>query len=136
MQVQNIPKISSSNLPTANNSFHTVSSPENDHAHTLVMDEYSGLGPVQTFSTLSSKNLRVRRNSGVSSSGRKGSDSLESQDGDHISTIGSPNSSLVSAKPKKSEDFKMKFKTEMCKFWQIDGNCKYNDNVNYYIINL
>jgi hypothetical protein len=130
-QLQNFSKVSSSNLPTANNSFHTVSSHDHDCAHAVITDEYSGLVANTPNSPNTQKGCKIRNNS---SSVRKGSDSLESQDGDHASTIGSPNSSC-SAKPKKSEDFKMKFKTEMCKFWQIDGNCKFKDNVNYYIIN-
>jgi hypothetical protein len=32
----------------------------------------------------------------------------------------------VSKAPK---DFKIKFKTEMCKFWELDAVCKYGDNV-------
>jgi len=32
---------------------------------------------------------------------------------------------------KKSDDFKIKFKTELCKFWELDAVCKYGDNVIY-----
>ncbi len=28
-----------------------------------------------------------------------------------------------------SEDFKAKYKTELCKFWEINKTCKYGDNV-------
>lgn len=32
-------------------------------------------------------------------------------------------------KRKLSEDFKTKFKTELCKFWELNGECKFGENV-------
>ena len=34
----------------------------------------------------------------------------------------------------KKEDFKLKFKTEICKFFQLNKSCKFGDNVSNYII--
>lgn len=90
----------SSNLPTANNSFHTVMSSPDQVAY----EDYQGL------SATSNPNHHY--------------DSLES--------VGSPNSSFCAnptPRNKKSDDFKVKFKTEKCKFWEIDRSCKYGDNV-------
>ncbi len=36
------------------------------------------------------------------------------------------------SKRKVSEDFKQKFKTEMCKFWQLNGDCKFKESVSVF----
>ncbi len=117
-------QISSSNLPTANNSFYTISSPEHEKMNIYTLDEYAGLCANQNYSLNQPQGRK-----GSAPTFRKGSDSVESVDG-HGEAI-SPNTSIhVNSNKKKSEDFKTKFKTEMCKFWVIDGRCKFGDNVN------
>jgi hypothetical protein len=118
--------VSSSNLPTANNSFYTISSPEQEKLNNFNMDEYVGL--------CANHNYTLKTSQGRKSSApnfRKGSDSIDSVDGG-VMDPGTPDLSIynISSNKKKSEDFKNKFKTEMCKFWTIDGTCKFGDNVN------
>jgi hypothetical protein len=106
---------SSSNLPTANNSFHTaISTPEQDRH----LDENNNIGDMRNRKTAGKKNNRKVSN--VESD----LDSLEFYEMN--STCGM----LGQTSKKKSDDFKIKFKTELCKFWELDAVCKYGENVN------
>lgn len=42
-------------------------------------------------------------------------------------------SNSVNVNNKKSNDFKLKYKTEKCKFWELYKECKYGDNVSFLI---
>lgn len=111
---------SSSNLPTANNSFHTnISSPEHDK--NVNLEEYKGLVPNYGNSQSRSGKRGIRKPSDC--------DSAEAE----INSVSSLNTSVtggVNPKQKKSDDFKVKFKTEKCKFYEIDKHCKFGENVN------
>jgi hypothetical protein len=118
--------MSSSNLPTANNSFYTLSSPEHEKLNNINMDEYAGLCANQSYGLKTSQERKIS-----APNFRKGSDSLDSVDG-VVLDVGTPDLSIynISSNKKKSHDFKIKFKTEICKFWSIDGTCNFGDNVN------
>ncbi len=104
---------STSNLPTANNSFHTVlSSPEQDN---LGDDQYA-----QVNTSYSKQKKKGRK-----PSSRKASADDESFDYADKNS----NCSATGSGKRKSDDFKVKFKTEMCKFWELEGLCKFSDNV-------
>ncbi len=122
------PKLmSSSNLPTANNSFYTISSPEHDKLNNFNMDEYAGLCANQNYCLKTSQDRKIS-----APIFRNGSDSLDLVDG-LVLDAASPDLSIynnISSNKKKSQDFKVKFKTEICKFWSIDGTCNFGDNVN------
>ncbi len=99
---------STSNLPTANNSFRLEEEKDQLKFPEENLEPLSGL----------------RKTSSVSEGGiRKGSDSLERP------IENQNNLSDLNSKRKLSEDFKQKFKTEMCKFWQLNGECKFGENV-------
>lgn len=53
--------------------------------------------------------------------------------GSAYSKTSSQNNDTNSNKGKNS-DFKLKYKTEKCKFWDLYKECKYGDNVSVYII--
>jgi hypothetical protein len=102
---------STSNLPTANNSFRL----EEDKDQLKFCDE--------NLETLSG----VRKASSTSERGlRKNSDNIESPS-ENVNNLNNLNE--LNSKRKLSEDFKQKFKTEMCKFWQLNGECKFGENV-------
>ncbi len=106
-----------SELPTANNSFHTNLSSPSEVEQTNHADDYDSLG------VNSPPKRKLKENS---SRKRSEEDNVEGMSG------GSLNNSLhenQTNKPKKSEDFKTKFKTEICKFWQLNKICKFGDNV-------
>ena len=105
-------------MPTANNSFHTISSPDHERPNMCSNDEYQGL-----FANINFQNDMQRKNSGKTYPVRKESDGLDSVDSEFNNSFHAGN------RPKKSDDFKSKFKTEMCKFWQIDGTCKFKESV-------
>ena len=56
-------------------------------------------------------------------------DIQESTDSNHI-TINQNNTNPSNFKGKAS-DFKIKYKTELCKFYELTGQCKYGDNCAY-----
>ena len=56
-------------------------------------------------------------------------DIQESTDSNHI-TINQNNTNSSNFKGKAS-DFKIKYKTELCKFYELTGQCKYGDNCAY-----
>ena len=64
-----------------------------------------------------------------------------SRDSDNYSTSNEdtphPSSSSSNHFKPKATDFKIKYKTELCKNFEINGYCKFGDNVssNYYIYN-
>jgi hypothetical protein len=90
----------------------------------MLVEDYPGL----SVNNLNSYAFNKSRNESLNQK-RKNSEDCGSVDGD-LNSIGSPNTSVnINSKNKKSEDFKLKFKTEKCKFWEIDNNCKYGDNV-------
>lgn len=106
---------SSSNLPTANNSYHTaISSPEQDK----FQDEYQHI----SYNRNRKQVFKFNNNNRKISSADSDLDSLEFGE-NSLCGIGPANIK------KKSDDFKVKFKTEMCKFWELDKICKYGDNV-------
>jgi hypothetical protein len=114
---------SSSSLPTANNSFYTISSPE--YEKNTFAEEYQGLGV--NLNVNANPFFQIRKGSWNQQS--KNSEDCESLDG-ALNSIGLQNSSLsLNYKNKKSDDFKEKFKTETCKFWELDNNCKFGENV-------
>ncbi len=112
----------SSNLPTANNSFHTaISTPEHDkHQDEL----YSYV------------EIRNRKTSGKFTTHRKRSNADSDLDSLEFSEMNSTCGMLGHSNKKKSDDFKIKFKTELCKFWQLDAVCKYGENVINHIQKL
>ena len=104
--------LSSSNLPTANNSFHTtISSPE--------QDEYQYIAYSRNRRPVGKHNNRKISNADSDL------DSIEHSEMNLLCGGSATNNK------KKSDDFKIKFKTEMCKFWELDAVCKYGDNVIY-----
>lgn len=46
-----------------------------------------------------------------------------------INQLNSSFNSTVNNKQKLSDDFKTKYKTEVCRFWEINRSCKFGDNV-------
>ncbi len=106
---------SSSNLPTANNSFHTIiSSPEQDKYG----DEYINLAYSRSRkATIKTDNRKISTTES----------DMDSTDFSEMNSFGG--NVLVNNLKKKSDDFKNKFKTEMCKFWELDAACKFGDNV-------
>lgn len=120
------PKVmSSSNLPTANNSI-SISSPEHDKLNHFNMDEYAGLCANQNYCLKTSQDRKIS-----APIFRNGSDSLDSVDGQILDQTSTDiYNNISSSNKKKSQDFKIKFKTEICKFWSIDGTCNFGDNVN------
>ena len=67
---------------------------------------------------------------------RKISENYDSYDDTKSVSSLKTNSSVKYKTPKKTKtgDFKTKYKTEMCKYWQIEKSCKYGDNVIYDLI--
>jgi hypothetical protein len=65
---------------------------------------------------------------------RKNSENCDSNDETKsVSSIGTKESALCQTpNAKKSNDFKVKYKTEICKFWDINKTCKFGDNVRIY----
>jgi len=63
---------------------------------------------------------------------RKYSDYCDSNDETKsVSSINTNKESIYCKTPtnaKKSNDFKVKYKTEKCKFWEINHSCRYGDN--------
>lgn len=59
------------------------------------------------------------------------------QEEDGKNSIGMNKGSFGSAQSgftsKRTNDFKIKYKTEKCKFWELFKECKYGDNVSIYI---
>lgn len=127
---------SSSNLPTANNSFYTISSlDQHDNAHN---DEY------QDISYKNNKNL-IRSGRKISYSYKlnqnKIDEDIEISD-DNFSIYSNNNSifdlnyasNMYNNHPhNKANEFKTKYKTEICKFWQVNANCRFGDKV-YYLL--
>jgi len=105
---------SSSNLPTANNSFHTaISSPEQDK----FQEDY------QCLSYNKNKKTAGKNSNRKISSAESDLDSVE------LAEMNSLCGMIAGNSKKKSDDFKVKFKTEMCKFWDLYKVCKFGDNV-------
>lgn len=65
---------------------------------------------------------------------RKTSENYESLDETKSVSSLKTNSSVKYKTPKKrkTDDFKAKYKTEKCKYWEIEGSCKFGENVILY----
>jgi hypothetical protein len=81
---------------------------------------------------LAPDNKKTNENINTANS-RKISESYDSYDDTRSVSSLKTNSSVKYKTPTKSKtgDFKTKYKTEMCKYWQIEKSCKYGDNVIY-----
>ncbi len=124
---------SSSNLPTANNSFYTISSlDQNENA---LNDEY------QDISYKKNKNM-IRSSRKISYSYKLNQNKIDEDNeitDDNFSVYSNNNSnfefnyanSLFNVYPqnKAANEFKTKYKTEICKFWQVNSNCRFGDKV-------
>jgi hypothetical protein len=80
------------------------------------------------ISTENSKNKKFS----TPSSNRKNSDYCDSNDETKsVSSINTKDTIFCQTptKAKKSNDFKVKYKTEICKFWDMNKYCKFGDNV-------
>lgn len=53
-----------------------------------------------------------------------------------VNTANTVNTNNSNTNSKKSNDFKLKYKTEKCKFWELYKECKYGDNVSKTLITL
>jgi len=129
--------ISSSNLPTANNSFYTISSL--DQNELAFNDEY------QDISYKNNKNI-IRNNRKISYSYKFSENKIDEdiEASDENFSIHSNNNSyfecnnannLISInniniyQNNKTNEFKNKYKTEICKFWQLNSSCKFGEKV-------
>lgn len=149
----NIRKLtSSSNLPTANNSFYTISS--------LDQNEWALNEEYQDISYKNSKNI-YRSNKKLSYPYNNLSNNKIVEDNeasDENFSIYSNNNSLYDANSfhnynlssnnnycninnnntvcnnKTTSEFKTKYKTEICKFWQLNNSCRFGDNVSFFFL--
>jgi hypothetical protein len=68
---------------------------------------------------------------------RKYSDNCDSNDETQSMSSINTKDSIYSKTPKalqKSTDFKVKYKTEICKYWAINQSCKFGDNVSLVLM--
>lgn len=120
---------STSNLPTANNSFYTISSADQNEA---CLDEYHEISYKNT------KN-NTRSNRKISYSYK-----LQDKIDEDIEVSEEKYSDVLNNNPilekgifnatKNPVEIKNKFKTEICKFWQVNMSCKFGDNVRFILI--
>jgi len=131
-----IPKklTSTSNLPTANNSFYTISSFDQNESN--LMDEY------QEISFKNYKNLNKNRkvsydlnNYRIDEDNETNEENLSvfsNTNDDSLNVyinnaINNPNCNIYQVK---TNQFRQKYKTEICKFWQVNSSCKFGNKVN------
>jgi hypothetical protein len=79
---------------------------------------------------LAPENKKTNENINTNNS-RKISENYDSYDDNRSVSSLKTNSSVKYKTPRKNKsgDFKTKYKTEMCKYWQIEKSCKYGDSV-------
>ena len=59
--------------------------------------------------------------------------SLSLSEHQHLNTMilnGASNSSFKSKRKASESDFKVKYKTEVCRYWEANGNCPFGTQVN------
>jgi hypothetical protein len=80
---------------------------------------------------LSSDNTKKTNENINTTNSRKISESYESYDDAKSVSSLKTNSSVKYKTPKKTRtsDFKTKYKTEICKYWEIEKTCRFGDNV-------
>lgn len=130
---------SCSNLPTANNSFYTISSlDQNENA---LNDEYKDI------SYKNNKNL-IRSSRKISYSYKLNQNKIDEGNeisDDNFSVYSNSNSNCEfnyannfsnnnnnNFRNRIVNEFKTKYKTEICKFWQLNAYCRFGDKV-YFI---
>jgi len=123
---------SSSNLPTANNSFHTISS--YDQIENAFNDEYQDIS-YKNNKTLIKSSRKISYSYKLNQN--KIDEDLEISDenfsvhsnNDSIFNYNHSNNLNNNSSVNKANEFKTKFKTEICKFWQVNANCRFSDKV-------
>lgn len=127
---------SSSNLPTANNSSYTISS--YDQNENTLNDEY------QDISYKSNKNF-IKSSRKISYSYKLNHNKIDEDNeisdenfsaysnNNSIFDFNIANNTNIDCYNNKANEFKLKYKTEICKFWQVKANCRFGDKVLLYL---
>jgi hypothetical protein len=91
----------------------------------------SQVGDIKPFIPSSESGYSKNKKLSTPSSIRKYSDNCDSNDETKsVSSINTKESQYCQTpKANKSNDFKVKYKTEICKFWDMNKICKFGDNV-------
>lgn len=98
-----------------------------DYLVTNLMSPNNNIESVDEYSNLRNQTTPTNFKNKVKSNKTLSIQSWEEDENTEVSI--NPNSSFVSKSHKASDDFKAKYKTEICKFWELTGNCRFHDKV-------